>query len=104
MLAGAGAPFTLCPPAPPPACIEEGAGFSGTAGCTPSTANQCAFHFTPAELAIPAGRGSFRYDAKSISSSGVVYIVCGGMFAAGGGKLRGWNDGIASGRGGIRMG
>ena len=50
--------------------LELGAGFSGMAGCTPSTASQCAFHLTPAELANPAGRGSLRYVAKSISSSG----------------------------------
>jgi hypothetical protein len=35
--------------------LELGVGFSGIAGWIPSTASQCAFHFTPAELAIPGG-------------------------------------------------
>ena len=88
--------------------LELGGGFSGIAGCTPSTASQWAFHLTPALAATPAGSGFLRNVAKSISSSGRWYSWGWRSDAPGLevelGGLRGVKAGIGSGRGGMRIG
>lgn len=82
--------------------LELGVGFSGIAGWIPSTASQCAFHLTPAELAIPGGSGCLRYVAKSISSSGTWYRCWGGPEVVG--IVTCANAGWGNGLGGTRTG
>jgi hypothetical protein len=80
---------------------DVGAGFSGMAGWTPSTASQCAFHLTPAELTSAGGSGSRRYVEKSISSSMTWYSCC-ALLPDGIGTA--WNGACGSGFGGTMTG